>query len=94
MNLLKVEDVYNLRIGLTIHKAVLCNELTFVSDIHSYNTRNCDSLRVPGVNLSRSEMNWKYKGIQFWNSIPDNIKQCLSLNRFKYMLTEHLFSSY
>ena len=94
MNLLKVEDLYNLQIGLHIQKAVLRNELTFVSEIHRYNTRNRNSLRVPGVNLSRSEMNWKFKGIQFWNTIPDYIKQCPSRIQYKKRLKEYLISLY
>ena len=94
MNLLKVEDLYKLQIGLNIHSGISRNELVFTSEIHNYNTRNRNSLRTPGVNLSRSQMNWKYKGIQLWNSIPEYIKQCPSTNQCKNKLRKYLISSY
>ena len=94
MNLLKVEDLYKLQIGLNIHSGISRNELVFTSEIHNYNTRNRNSLRTPGVNLSRSQMNWKYKGIQLWNSIPEYIKQCPSTILCKNKLRKYLISSY
>ena len=94
MNLLKVEDMYKLQIGLNIHTGISRNELTFTSEIHNYNTRNRNSLRTPGVHLSRSQMNWKFRGIQLWNSIPEYIKQCSSRDLCKAKLKRYLISLY
>ena len=82
MSLLKVEDLYKLQIGLNIHTGISRNELVFTSEIHNHNTRNRNNLRTPAVHLSHSQRNWKYKGIQLWNSIPDNIKQCTSIETY------------
>ena len=94
MNLLKVKDLYNLQIGLNIYTAVSRGELTFTSEIHEYNTRNRNNLRTPGVNLARSQMNWKYKGIQLWNSLPCFIKQSMSKDQCKKKLSNYLISFY
>ena len=94
MKLLKVEDMYKLQIGLNIHTGISRNELTFISEIHNYNTRNRNNLRTPGVHLSRSQMNWKFRGIQLWNSIPEYIKQCSSRNLCKVKLKRYLISLY
>ena len=94
MNLLKVEDMYKLQIGLNIHTGISRNELIFASEIHNYNTRNRNSLRTPAVNLSRSQMNWKFRGIQLWNSIPAYIKQCNSRKLYKNKLRKYLISLY
>ena len=94
MKLLKIEDLYNLQIGLNIYSSILRNEVILNSNIHNYYTRNRNNLRIPGLNLSNSQRNWKFKGIELWNSIPENIRLCQSRNQCKNRLKEYFISLY
>ena len=92
MNLLKVHDLYNLQLG----KYMFSNHESYMnfSDVHNYNTRFNDNLIIPSCNLTRSQSSWKYRGINLWNNLPHNVKDCTSKALFSNTLKTHLLSAY
>ena len=62
------------------------------SMIPEYGTRNRRDLQIPKVRLEYAERCFYYFGIKNWNDGPDNIREQVSLARFKKGLTKYLMS--
>ena len=72
----------------------LVNLFKYVSDNHSYVTRNVtdDYLALPAVSTSLYKRSLSYNGATLWNSLPSEIRHSLSLKHFKSMLSFYLNS--
>ena len=82
------------KIKLNIIPANLKSFFTKNSDIHSYETRNANKYHLSNPKTSLAQKTIKHRGPDIWNSLPDHITQCKSLNSFKYSLKNHILSSY
>ena len=71
MGLLKLEDIYKLKMSTFMFKNRIAETQ---ADVHSHNTRRQRDLILPRYNRSRSQTSWMYQGIRLWNSLPDEIK--------------------
>ena len=60
----------------------------------AYNLRNQPSLVVPRRSSYQSQRFIDYSGPQFWNNLPEQIKNAPSSQSFKLRLKNHLFLSY
>lgn len=60
----------------------LLSNCKFVSDVHKYNTRSTNNFYVNRVNSSFSQNSLFYRGLQYYNTLPNNIKDCNTLNAF------------
>ena len=68
----------------------LLNELRFSSDIHNYNTRNKDLVRVPRAKTTKYQSSFRCNGAKLWNTLPANIRKETTLSSFKLKIKTHL----
>ena len=61
------------------------------SSIHSYNTRRKNNLHLPKPNLSLGRRSFIYSGSLIYNNLPDEIKNAVSLTKFKSLVQRHSF---
>ena len=91
MEILKVKDIYQQRLLLSMFKI---QNFTTHADLHSYNTRQRQDIVLPRFNRTRSQTSFFYKGIVAWNSIPMEIRSLQFLNAFKNALKHYFLSEY
>ena len=53
-------------------------------DVHEYNTRSKDNFFVRQTTTKLCKMSVNSKGIDLWNVLPNKIKNCVSINKFKF----------
>ena len=101
MKILKLPDVHKLNVATYMFKILRMNlyptlqaslDLNITS--HSYDTRHSDDFVLPFPRVNALRINFKYQYVKIWNDIPDDIKSCQSLGRFKNSLTEYFVSRY
>lgn len=68
----------------------LRNNLCFVKDKHSYNTRTCENLYVNKTRLKQTMSAFFFKGFISYNAIPNDIKSKANLLAFKRALKAHI----
>ena len=101
MNLLKLKDLFNHKIALIMFKTLnfsenpdLLEALTKFSDVHTHFTRNLSTFRVPKFNKKQSKFCIENQGVTVWNSLPLDLKNIKSLNKFKKQLKLYYLSKY
>ena len=62
-------------------------------NIHNYNTRNCKKLNVYRCRTTRRQSFVTYLGPKLWNTLPDSIKDCVSLMSFKVNMKKYLIAA-
>ena len=88
LRILKLKEVYDLQIGKLMFKQVrnnnvICQNISSLSTVHSYNTRSSKSnYFIPTVHSNLGKTSFTYYGPIIWNSIPNQIKQ---LSQFKFL---------
>ena len=92
MNILKVHDIYLLRLGAHMFENSV--KFTAASDIHEHNTRNRNGFTIPKYNLSVSQNSWKFQGSKLWSSLPSDLKTCKTVYKFKRKLKTLYLSQY
>ena len=100
-NLLKIEDIYKLQLGLLMYKLsreALPNSISILFqrniEIHNHNTRNSNDYFMHEARTNTRKFTIKYSGPLFWNSIPEHIQNSTSENQFKNKLKQRLLSTY
>ena len=68
----------------------LLNEFRFSSDIHNYNTRNKDLIRVPRAKTTKYQSSFRCNGAKLRNTLPANIRKETTLSSFKLKIKTHL----
>ena len=70
----------------------LINLFKYISETHSYITRNVsnNNLALPSLSTSLYKRSFSYNGALLWNSLPLYIRNSSSLNTFKSMLSHYL----
>ena len=100
LNLLKLNDIYRLKVGLAMRRLIRensleINDLSLISTSHSHYTRSAKSNNffIPSVRTNLGKSSIKFQGPIIWNTIPNEIKS-LSLQSFKSKFRNHLINSY
>ena len=90
--ILKIEDMYKHSIACYTysHPEILVN----FERTHPYYTRNYDSLLTPFMRLRSTQQSVRYNAVQIWNEIPDEIKNSISKQSFKFKYKRYLLSQY
>ena len=90
LNLLQVQQIYNLSCARFIHHCynkksyeVFKDKLITNSSIHNYNTRSKDLLRRQYERLNQFTNSFLNNGIDIWNSLPIYMKGIKSIDTFK-----------
>ena len=80
--------------GIFMHKVLNNNspnylaQLSFTHQSHYTNSRN--NLYVPRPTLDLFKTNISFAGASLWNSLPQNIKSCISVRCFKRNLHKYM----
>lgn len=61
----------------------LTEQLTYVRDVQPYQLRNAEHFRIERVATSAMQRSLFYKGLQLYNSLPNNIKFQHNMNIFR-----------
>ena len=90
MKVLKVQDIYKLRVLLFIYDK---NNVAH-SDTHYHDTRFNRNLVLPALKRSRTQAAIFYQGIKLWNDLPINIRNLERRNHFRNTVTKRLLDDY
>ena len=92
MRILKLNDIFNLQLA----KFMFTNLENFNlnSNLHYHDTRSRNNLAIPRYNLTHTQMFCKYRGIELWNNLPNNITQSLTDKQFATRLRSYLIEKY
>ena len=98
MNTLPLTILHNFQILVFMHRFVhysnqlpeiFTNYFDFNKCVHNYNTRNADCLHLMSVTSVKGSRSIKFKGVQLWNSLPENIRNIKSTGQFKATLKKY-----
>ena len=92
--ILKIDDLYNLKIGVQMFNKFRWNSISNQSSVHDYTTRNRHNLVIPRMKKATSQLSWMYRGNHLWNSLPVELRNVNSSNKFKILLKRYLLSKY
>ena len=93
LKILNIYEINKLRLYLFSYK--LCNSmypdimsstLRYVSDVHSYNTRQSSDIYIPKPRTNFKKQTVYYQAAILWNSLPHNIRNSNSINVFKRLV--------
>ena len=90
--ILKFKDQYKHSLGTYIYRNT--EILDNFTRNHNYSTRQRNEYLAPFARLRSTQQSVLFNAINNWNSIPDNIKNSISLPSFKYKYKQHLLESY
>ena len=100
LKILSVFQVYLLKLSIFMFKYANdyvpdCIKDLFCinSEIHNYNTRQCDKLHMPKSNLSVMLHCWRSRCVKMWNVISDVIEFHCSICCFKRNLKKYLIDN-
>ena len=100
LNILKLQDLYELRCLIFIFKVFKCDSNYYVIDFintyqiaHDHDTRT-QKIRLPAVSLLQYKHSVVYKSISLWNNLPNNIKSANNVISLKRLFTSHKLSFY
>ena len=101
LNILKLNDIFTLNIATftyRYHKSLLPSRFENVhttnQSVHTYNTRHATDLRIDYVRTSHYKYSLKYRSVQIWNNLPENIKSCKTIASFRKCMTNDLKCHY
>ena len=94
MKLLKIYDLYKVKILSHMLNHFDQTNYTSQSEIHSYNTRNRGNITTPFFDRSQSQSTRLYRGLHLWNSVPDEIKSSLTMTSCKNSINNQLAMLY
>ena len=100
LNLLKLNDVYKLKVGTEIKKMIALNlivntDFQFNCNLYRYSTRSSakNNFYVPQVKTNVGKSSLKYRGAVIWNEIPIEIRS-KSITTFKHHYKKYLIKLY
>ena len=98
---LRIDDIHSLQTGIFMYKytnrqlpALFHNYFDLNSNIHTYPTRHSSDFHLENPRTILAQKSIRHHGPDVWNTLPYNIKQCLTLSTFKNSLKRHLLSTY
>ena len=64
------------------------------SDVHSNRTRNRDKLQIPKCKSTSGQRTFYYRAVTAWNSMPEDLRNCVSIGDFKKKLQALLLDEF
>ena len=95
--LLKLEDINIYCSTLFVYKSLnklIDNNMFNIRINDRYNMRNTNLLDIPLMLTRQSQSSIRYHGVKEWNKLPENIRECPSLDNFKHRLKMFLLAKY
>lgn len=100
-NILKLQDIITLNTCVLMYKANrgslpkhVQNNFVKNKEIHGYNTRCRNNFYSSQISTRLKKMSVTQKGIDIWNVLPLNTRQCVSLNKFKMCIKKDMLNKY
>ena len=97
LSIFNVYKLYNYHLALFMYKQVnnlLPTAATFPfilnSTIHHHYTRQHDHIYIGRTRTHKRQMTVVYQGPKLWNSLPDELKGCFSINCFRRKITNYI----
>lgn len=72
----------------------LCDKVKYVNNVHSHNTRQNGDFFIETAKTSLLNNTLLYKGLNMFNALPTEIKNCENHNKFKKLLKNYVFNNY
>ena len=101
LNVLSLSDICQLQTGMFMYKCKNRLLPRYITDlfpinasIHSYQTRSSNDFHFPKIRTSYAKSTLFFTGPKLWSSLPNEIKNSVSLQSFKRKLKKHLINSY
>ena len=101
VGLLKLPDVYKLRVAIYMYRMLNLNECpTLRNDLelsypqHNHGTRSSSMLSLPFPRVEVIRMSFKYQFVNVWNSIPSHIQSSPTIGIFKKNVIEFYIEQY
>lgn len=101
LKILKLKDIYKLKICLTMYKCLYCNYLPYIQTViaglirdHVYETRSRSDYLLPVPNVKSVELNLVYQMLKAWNTLDVSLRESQTLNLLKRNLMHIIFDSY
>ena len=91
LNLLKIEDLYKLKVLQYMYRSELVHDHPAT---HDYSTRNAHLITLPLFNKSKSQRTIFYKGIIYWNNLSPSLQNIRNENMFKNALKSMFIGEY
>jgi hypothetical protein len=95
--ILEFSNIYNLYLGKYMFLQLngmlpkpLLTEYKSNSDIHSHNTRKCDCLHKYTRRTVVAANSFIFRGPEFWNNLPEDIRGCHTLQHYNKKLKSYL----
>ena len=93
LKILKIRDVYNLKLALRAYKIRSTLEAQY-SRTHTHNTRHHSLLLPHFERLTTTQNSLHYRIPTLWNTIPIEIKNSQTITQFKRLYKDHLLTKY
>ena len=101
--ILKLADLHHYHIAIYIYRSLYYDfdpdlsryfHESSVLNVHHYNTRSANSIRVPLLKRSVSQNTIFFVGPKIWNKLPASVVNCRGIARFKSELRNHFLAFY
>ena len=99
--LLKLDDLYEYQLGIFMHKVTYCQlpqnmSLMFLrtDNVHSHQLRNQNAYYIQQIRTNTRKTTINFSGPKFWNTLPANLRQLVSIHQFKKKFKALLVTKY
>ena len=62
------------------------------ASVHGRNTRNKNKLDIPAFHTAAGQRSFLYRAVKCWNTLPDDITECKSLQNFKSKAKSYFYT--
>ena len=97
----KLEDLYKYQLGIFMHKVTysqlpqnMSSMFLRTDNIHSHKLRNQNAYYIQQIITNTRKSTNNFSGPTYWNTLPVNLRQIVSIHLFKKKLKELLQSKY
>ena len=101
LKLLKLNDIYELHLGKFMYKAThnqlqpaLAHYFPLNIEIHNYSTRQAGNPQIKLRRTTKASFQINYKGPVYWQDLPNDIKQSITIKQFTSKLKNNLVHNY
>ena len=101
--LFKLDDLYKYQLGIFMHKVTRCqlpqnmSSMLLRTDsigLHSHQLRNQNAYYCQQIRTNTRKSTINFYGPKFWNTLPANLRQLVSIHQFKKKFKSLLLTKY
>ena len=98
-HIISLDDMYRYKLGIVMHKGThfllpqnMSSMLLRTDKIHSHKLRNHNAYYIQQIRTNTRKSTINCSGPKFWNTLPANLRQLVSIHQFKKKLKELLLT--